>query len=501
MQTLKLPILKLPGLRGLGLAHLLPRRKKPVRSVLALQIQDGYVGGVLMSRTNGSARILQTIAFPLSLNLSVDDPVLIGREIRKQLDAQGVRERRCAVCIPVRWVLTSVFPMPDLPEADAQSYSMLQAERTLPYALDAMHVAYLRARPEGHEQVGMAVAVLRTHVQRVEQILRAAGLRPVSLTVGALALASMLETSAPELVMVNEGDVAVLLVVTGGGVVAFRVVDGPGAGGGSSGHGSGLDHIPREVRLTLGQLPVELQGAVRTIRVYAEEALGRTLVGLLSEEFAGEGIRAELVSHLETPNMGVAVPTGQPVAGAVAHGLGVIGGRLPVVEFLPEHVSPVEQLINRYLAGTLLKVGAVVAVLVLIIAGLFVVQQLRLMYWSTRWKAISEQVKNIESTQQLLRKFRPWFDDSCRTLWIMRRLTEAFPEEGTVSLRTLEIRDSGLVICSGTARDNAALLRVLDRLRTNREVGSIHVDQTRGTAPMQFTFRFEWRIGGVAQTK
>ena len=43
--------------------------------------------------------------------------------------------------------------------------------------------------------------------------------------------------------------------------------------------------------------------------------------------------------------------------------------------------------------------------------------------------------------QQQIRKFRPWFDDSFRNLTILRKITEAFPEEGDVTAKTLEIRD------------------------------------------------------------
>jgi len=75
-------------------------------------------------------------------------------------------------------------------------------------------------------------------------------------------------------------------------------------------------------------------------------------------------------------------------------------------------------------------------------------------------------------------------------------LTTAFPEDGIVSAKTVEIRDVNTVTCSGTARDNAALLRTLNQLRSATGVTALKVDQIRGKAPMQFTFDFQWGEGG-----
>ena len=85
-----------------------------------------------------------------------------------------------------------------------------------------------------------------------------------------------------------------------------------------------------------------------------------------------------------------------------------------------------------------------------------------------------------------------------RSLSILRRLTEAFPENGDVTAKTIELRDDGAVICTGTASDNTALLKTLDRLRASQDVADVQVDQLRGKSPLQFTFNFHW-TGGVTR--
>ena len=106
-------------------------------------------------------------------------------------------------------------------------------------------------------------------------------------------------------------------------------------------------------------------------------------------------------------------------------------------------------------------------------------------------------VTELDDLQQQIRKFRPWFDESFRNLSILRRLTEAFPEDGVVSAKTFEIRDLSSVTCSGVARDNQAFLKMLDQLRATKEIADLKVDQVRGKAPLQFTFNFRWEAGGA----
>jgi len=48
------------------------------------------------------------------------------------------------------------------------------------------------------------------------------------------------------------------------------------------------------------------------------------------------------------------------------------------------------------------------------------------------------------------------------------------------------------VICSGTARNNQALLQMRDKLSAAEGVREVHIEQTRGSAPLQFTFNFHW---------
>ena len=142
-------------------------------------------------------------------------------------------------------------------------------------------------------------------------------------------------------------------------------------------------------------------------------------------------------------------------------------------------------------------IGAVAAGIAVIVAGLFFIQQVQLWRLRSQWTGISAKVLELEAVQNNIRQYRPWFDDSFRDLAILRQLSLAFPEDGVVTAKTIEIRDDNTVSCSGNARDYAAVLAMQAKLRLADGVRSVKLDQIRGKSPMQFTFNFQYGNGGM----
>ena len=138
-------------------------------------------------------------------------------------------------------------------------------------------------------------------------------------------------------------------------------------------------------------------------------------------------------------------------------------------------------------AGVLLAIGLLI----------FGVQQWQLSNLQNQWSKIEKPVREVEGFQQQIRRFRPWFDANFHNLSVMKALTEAFPEDGRVSAKSLEIHENGNVTCSGSARDNPSLFKIMDQLRSKREIENVKLDQIRGKSPLQFTFDFKWVEGGA----
>jgi hypothetical protein len=444
-------------------------------TLLGLSLDGSRLDGVVLHRTNGAVEAQKHFSVTLSLDPLTADPVLAGAEIRNHLDAAGVRERRCAVCVPAKWALTAAVELPELPDADVASFLEIEAERGFPCDVATLRVASSRCRRKYALQVGIA----ENHLGALEKVLQAAKLKPVSFS---LALPVLQPPGEDGVLALAIGEGAVdLQVTTGGGVAALRVLEGV-----RDGPALQADSVAREVRITLGQLPAEIRESIRHVRIFGPTHLAQQLADELDLRLESLGLQAEIVS---------AVSPAQTVAERHLTGAGV------EFEFLPPKVAPWQQMFRQYSSGRYRTASAVAVAILVVVGGAFLVQQVQLWRLRIKWNQMSAKVTELDAMQSQIRQYRPWFDNSFHSLSILRQLTLAFSEDGAVSAKTVEIRDVNTVTCSGVARDNTALLRTLSQLRSANNVADLKVDQIRGKTPMQFVFDFRWSEGGRNESR
>jgi hypothetical protein len=256
------------------------------------------------------------------------------------------------------------------------------------------------------------------------------------------------------------------------------------------------DLVAREARITLGQLPAELRKAVKRIRIFGPRELAQQLADEMELRFEPMGLNIEIVAAYSPDEFGIQLPPEASVSPAFSLAARLLAGQTPVFEFLPPKPTAFAQLVAKYSSGRLRSAGAAAAGVVAIVGGLFLFQEFQLILLRSQWSAMSAKVQELDGLQQQIQQYRPWFDDSFRSLTILREFTLAFSEDGSVTAKTVEIRDGSTVACSGTARDNAALLRTLNQLRMAKGVTDVKLGQIRGKSPMQFTFDVHYGNGG-----
>lgn len=486
---------------NLNLQNWNPRHRQPGSTLLGLSFDDSRLDVVLVHRTNGSAEVKKSFSITLSLDPLTNAPELVGREIRKALDEQGIRERWCTACIPLNWALTLSTKLPELPEGDIASFLQVEAERGLPYGPEALLTATSRFKLGGSNWA-TTIAVPRTHLSRLESVLVAAQLRVASFSFGIAALQpAEAETSDGVLALVPGENNVRLQLTAGGGIAVLRTIEGAFELEGSE-RLLQSEHIAREVRITLGQMAPEMRDAVKIVRIFGKTEDAEELAEMLGPRLEGQGLRVEQSRTHAVNEFGVKLPLNTPVSPALALAMRRLAGNRTTLEFLPPKISTWQQLTSKYSSPKLVTVGASVGAVAAIVVLAFLVQQSLLWYWGHRWDNIKTQVYTLEDTKTNIRKYRPWYDSSFRELTILRRLTEAFPEDGTVSAKQVEIRDPNKpgellsVTCTGTAQNRAALLHMKDLLAKARNVQDIHTQMERGTTPMEFTFDFKWSEGG-----
>ena len=474
-------------------------KRQRLTSLLGLALDGSRLDGVVLRRNNGSLQVQQSFSVSLSLDPLTADAELVGREIRNHLDAAGVRERHCVLGLPLKLALATHAELPDLPEADVASFLQIEAERGFPCDAATLLVASSRCRTPSGKQHAMLVGIPRNHLVVLDSALRAARLKPVSFSLGIVALQPAGTEASGGVLALTIGESHVGLQVTsGGGVAALRTLEGAleMEGGRRLLH---ADLVARESRITLGQLPAELRESVRRIRIFGPPDLSQQLADEMELRLEPMGLKVELVSRYADNEFNLRCPADAAVSPALSLAAERLAGREALFEFLLPRVTAWQQVTARYSSGKLRTAGAVAAVVFLLVAGLFLIQQWQLMRLQSQWAAIAPRVKELEKITQDIHQFRPWFDDSVRVLSILRQLTQAFPEDGVVSAKTVEIRDLSAVTCTGVTRDNQSLIKTVERLRASGGIADLRVSTIRGKSPMQFTFDYHWSEGGKSE--
>ena len=471
-----------------------PKRKPPT-TLLGLALDGNRLEGVVVQRNNGPLAVLQTFSVTLALDPLTAAPELVGREIRNHLDAAGVRERHCVFGLPLSWVLTVQTELPPLPEADAVSLLQLEAERGFHSDASTLQISDSRCPLAGGKQSVLLAGIPQTHIATLENILSAAKLKPLSFALGISALqpAGQGTTSSSVLALVLGENSVGLQITARGGVAALRSLEGAV----EESAGKRLPHpdrIHREIRITLGQLPDGLRDEVKRIRVFGPPELVRGLANELDQRWHSVGWKVEPVVADSGREWGL--PPETPLSAPLSLAARYLTGEKSGFEFLPPKPGLIEQFAAKYSSGRLRKTGALAAGVAAVILGLFGFQQIQLWHYRSEWARMGAKVGELHSIQNNIHQYRSWYDGSCKHLSILRQLTLAFPEDGSVTAKNIEVRDGTTVTCSGTALDYAAVLAVESKLSALPGVSGVHHEQSRGKAPMQFVFGFTFNNGG-----
>jgi hypothetical protein len=484
------------SMRNLAMFNFGKRRR--LTSVLGLALDGNRLEGVVARRTNGAVQLEQSFSVALSLDLLTDDVELVGREIRNHLDAAGIRERHCVLGLPLKWALTTHVAIPDLPEADMASFLQIEAERGFPSDITTLQTGTSRSHLPPGTAHALLVGIPKTHLTLVEQVLHAAKLKPVSFSLGITALQPAVADARRGILALAIGESSIALEVAGGGgIAALRVLEGTVEAEGSR-RVLHAESAAREVRITLGQLPPELRQTVGEIRIFGPRDLAQELADELDLRLESLGLKAEPVTHYAAGETGLALPPDTTVGTAVSLAAEALAAKPATFEFLPPRLSTWEQVSTRYASGRLRTGLSLAGAAVLLVGGIFFYQQCQLWTLEAQWAKLSPTVTKLEATNKQVNQFRPWYDETVRGLTLLRSLAQAFPEDGSVTAKTVEIRDLKTVICTGTARNYPALLKTVQHLRSQPQIRDANLGPTRGQSPaLQFSFSFAWKEGAA----
>ena len=176
-------------------------------------------------RSRGALETGKVASAPLSLDLLHPEVELLGREIKNHLDAAGIRERNAVVAVPASWIMSQHTKLPELSPEDVDSFLHLEAEKGFPCDVAQLQIA----RSFQRSAAGTYVTQLAVRKERLDHLIaavKAAGLKPVSFSLGLAALPDVMAPAGQGRITVSVAPKgAVLLVSAGGGIAAFRTFE------------------------------------------------------------------------------------------------------------------------------------------------------------------------------------------------------------------------------------------------------------------------------------
>jgi hypothetical protein len=476
-------------------------KKQRASSVLGIAIDGNRLEAVVVRRSGGSLQVRKAVSAEMALAPLTGDPELVAREIRNHLETAGVRERRCVVCLPLTWVLTLQSKVPEISGADLDSYLQIEAERGFTSGHESLFITRSMFKTPSGDQYATQLAVPRNQLDTLERVLRAAKLKPLAFATGISATQSPSQQPNQRvftLALSNHG--LELQVTGGGGIIALRSLDAAVETEGAHRKVS-ADLVARELRITLGQLPGGFSEGPGPIKVFGEGDMARQFITDIAPRLSVLGLRVEPMDRPANVTFETApkpeIAASPVLALAAAY---VLSGDVGP-DFLPPKVSPWRQFVTTKLSTQKLAyAGGAGAVVALIVGGLFGWQQIQLHILNNRWNAISKRVTELKTDLANIQKYRPWFDDSLPALTILAKLTSAFPDYGTVTVKNLEVRDLNTVTAHGMAQTVAAFNAMRESLGKIPGVVELKAD-TAGIPPqMQYNLTYQWNPAAEEDT-
>jgi hypothetical protein len=141
--------------------------------------------------------------------------------------------------------------------------------------------------------------------------------------------------------------------------------------------------------------------------------------------------------------------------------------------------------------------AGILAALLLLGLGLTLRQRWQLEAARERWSAMGARVEATRAHMNDAKVHAAWLGDQPESLDVLRAVTLAFPERGTVWVTRLELKDRRLVTIAGKAASRDVWLQTLEALRQTPGVRELRVSQARtagdGKSPMTFALSFTWQ--------
>jgi hypothetical protein len=455
------------------------RNSQKPKTVLGLFLGGGRLTFALTRQEGAAPVVAKQGSEAFALAPGQDDPDVIAEKLREILARQRIKVRHCVLALPLSWVVSSRFAAGEIAADALPGVAALELERLCGAPVSAKQLVCFPADDAGQ---ALAATVEPGVARHLTEAFRRAGL-----SLGCFVPAAAAARPDPD-----PGIVADILPLPDGVDAVIRCDGRPVALRQLALY---RDNSAQRMAECLETTMRSLQVTLSALRTGGERPVSIRVLGsghCVDELCRGLGERTDW-SLRELPD------SARPPAEQAAIMASCADWGDPGALALP--VPPRERRShwwNTRSARPLVLAASIAVLAIVAFVVAFVARRLEVRRLEARLAALRPQQEEAEGLRDELRLTAPWYSRTPEQLEVLRTVTEAFPDQGTVWVTELSVETDGKVTLTGCARNQSSWLLVSGELQKRTQ--GLRVLRTRqGTKPgepMTFSVTFSMPHAG-----
>ncbi|MBN1844258.1 MAG: hypothetical protein JW810_01155 [Sedimentisphaerales bacterium] len=452
------------------------------RKVIGLAVEANQILLAELHCSSLRHRVVRTETFDLLPETGYAQPEPLGAALHQFLRRHHFSAREVIIGLPAKWLLVKESEIPSVAANSLGPIVRLMAEREFSLEINDLVLDYTSGGEADANRL-LVMATLRRTVEPILAAVRAAGLKVLTVTSSALALSGPVPPAASgsNHVLYLRANYAEILTRNGSGFHSIKHLSY--ATGADQDPTAAPDSLLRQLNHYFALTPGRAAGGPRdtlfiwegpgqsaeTYRAY-EQRLGRPVQ-----------IRSGLEQLQREHWDGHGAPETTDYAAAICLALSPLRAQPIAIDFV--HSKIAAQVKHSRKKPLLWSVGSVA--LLLIAGGLLLGSWQRDKHEITRitnaLAAMKTEVDAVESLAEKVVSVQDWYADRPKILDCLRELSLSFPEEGTIWVNSLALREDMRGILTGKAQSESDVLEVMDKLKTNKVFSNVQLLYLRDT--------------------
>jgi len=449
--------------------------------MLGLAVTKRSITVVEVAPANGGGQGRRAAEFVLGEGMSPDEPLALGRALKRFLQEKGFSASRCVIGLEANALTARARMLPAGAGDSVPEILSLMIEREFAADRQTLLFDYAPGPEAAEERSALLVAAPRQAVDRLRAMAKAAGLKVAAVTSSTIALAGADEDAPAKdhLVVHLFGGGAELALRRGGALRLMRrlpvsVTTGPVTAEPST--NGWLGDLADELHRVVALLPAAGDAEAPELVIWNDVGLDEEACGVLSERLR---LPVRFCGRIEglIPDGAAAESAGGQFSAAAAMALCGLQGRPLPIDLCHSRLSPKAKLgIRRKMMWGGVAAAVVIGALTFALLD-WRQDSIEAASLDAQLEAMNDDLIEARGIVDKVTAARPWYDRRPKHLACMTAVTEAFPWGSSIWVTSLDIGDDRQVRLSGRATSKSVVVDVLRDLEARAELADVTLDR------------------------